>query len=213
MTINYTGRDIMGSSYIGTIQVTVTPPTTSAYFTDANASWVAPAVDFLQANGVYSGMVSGSTLGVGNAITRGEVMQMIYNAFNLKNQVSSVTSNFTDVPSTHPYYTAINAGYVLGIAQGVGNGQFNPDALITRQDACTLLYRVFSTLGLSMSTGTASDLNSFGDGASVASYAVDGVAGMVKSGIIVGDQNGNFNPVANLTRGEASIILHRAMTL
>ena len=213
VTISYTGLDIMGSSYVGTIKVTVTPPTKSATYTDVTASWVAPSVDFLQANGVYSGVVSGTTLNVNSATTRGEVMQMIYNAFNLKNKGVTVTSNFTDVPASHKYYTAINTGYALGIAQGVGDGKYNPDAPITRQDACTLLYRAFSTLGLSMSNGTASDLNGFKDASKVASYAVNGVAGMVKSGIIVGDQNSNFNPLANLTRGEMSIIVHRAMTL
>ncbi len=210
-TIVYTGYDTSENFYIGSIQVTVTPATTSSNFTDANASWVASSADFLQANGVYAGVVSGSTLGVGTDITRGEVMQMIYNAFNLRNKVTSVTSNFTDVPSSHANYTAINAGYALGIAQGYA-GAFRPDEPITREDACTLLYRAFTTLGLQMSTGTASDLASFSDRASVSSYAVDAVAGMVKSGIIVGDENG-INPKGNLTRGEMSVIIHRAMTL
>lgn len=210
-TVVYTGYDTAGSFYIGKIEVTVTPPARSASFTDANASWVAPSADFLQANGVYSGVVSGSTLGVGTAITRGQVMQMIYNGFNLKNKVSSVTSNFTDVPASHANYTAINAGYALGIAQGYA-GAFRPDEPITRQDACTLLYRAFTVLGLNMSTGSANDLASFADRASVDNYAVDAVAGMVKSGIIVGDNNG-INPKGNLTRGEMSVIVHRAMTL
>ena len=211
-TITYTGYDTTGGCYTGTIQVTVTPPTKSSNFADANASWIAPSADFLQANNVYSGVVSGSTLGVGTAVTRGEVMQLIYNAF-LKNKTVTITSNFTDVPVTHRYYTAINAGYALGIAQGVGNGRYDPDALITREDACTLLYRAFKTLGLNMVTGTADDLKTFGDYATVSSYAVDGVAGMIKSGIILGDQNHNISPKSNLTRGEISVIIHRAMTL
>lgn len=208
----YTGYDTAGSFYIGSIQVTVTTPTRSINFTDANQAWIAPSADFLQANGVYSGVVSGTTLGVGTSVTRGEVMQMIYNAFGLKNKVTSVTSNFTDVPANSAYYTAINAAYKLGIAQGY-DGKFRPNEAITRQDACTLLYRAFQTLGLNMTTGTANDLNTFGDAAKVDSYAVNGVAGMVKSGIIGGDQNHNISPKNNLTRGEISVILHRAMTL
>ena len=156
-------------------------------------------------------MVSGSTLGVRNQATRGEVMQMIYNAFNLKNKVTSVTSNFTDVPATHPYYTAINAANQLGIALG-DQGKFRPDEAITRQDAMTLLYRAFSKLGVPMSTGTASDLMAFGDYAKVDSYATDALASMVKSGIIQGD-NGMINPKGNVTRGEISVMLYRAMTL
>jgi hypothetical protein len=140
-------------------------------------------------------------------------MQMIYNAFDLKDQVSSVTSHFTDVPVSNPYYTAINAAYQLGVAQGIGDGRFAPDALITRQDAMTLLYRAFVQLGLDMTVGSAADLLSFGDRATVDSWAVDGVASMVKSGIIGGDQNGNLSPQNNLARGDVSVILHRAMTL
>lgn len=213
VTLVYTGYDTAGESYTGYIQILVAPPSRSTYFTDANASWIAPAADFLQSYNVYSGVVSGSTLGLGTQVTRGEVMQMIYNAFNLKNQVSSVSSNFTDVPANHSYYTAINAGYMLGITNGDGTGKFNPDLPITRQDACTLLYRAFTKLGLNMSTGTANDLKTFGDYATVSDYAVSGVANMIKSGIIQGDDNNNISPKSNLNRGEISVILYRAMTL
>jgi hypothetical protein len=212
-SISYTGYDTVGQTYEGTIQVTVTPPSASLYFRDADAGWVAPSVDFLYTGGVYTGVVSGGALGVGTPVTRGEVMQMIYNAFDLKDQVSSVTSHFTDVPVSNPYYTAINAAYQLGVAQGIGDGRFAPDALITRQDAMTLLYRAFVQLGLDMTVGSAADLLSFGDRATVDSWAVDGVASMVKSGIIGGDQNGNLSPQNNLARGDVSVILHRAMTL
>lgn len=212
-TISYTGYDAEGNSYTGSIQVTVTPPAKSAYFTDATESWVAPSADFLQANGVYSGMVSGSTLGVLNQINRGEVMQMLYNGFNLKNRVSAsaVTSNFSDVPTTHPYYTAINTGSALGIALGY-QGKFLPGESITRQDAVTLLYRVFTDLGLNLTTGSAADLAGFADHDKVAGYAVNAMASMVKSGIIEGNGSG-INPEGNLTRGELSVILHRALTL
>ncbi len=210
-TISYTGYDTAGASYNGTITVTVTPPTKSSYFTDATESWIAPSADFLYANNVYSGVVSGTTLGVRTQITRGEVMQMIYNAFNLKSKVPTVTSNFTDVPANHAYYTAINAGNALGIALG-DQGKFRPSEPITRQDAMTLLYRAFTKLELNLTSGTANDLKAFGDYASVDSYATDALASMVKSGIIQGD-NGNINPKGNLTRGEMSVILYRAMTL
>lgn len=214
VTITYKGYDTTGGSYTGSIKVTVTPPTKSSYFTDVTESWAAPSVDFLSANSVYTGVFSGTTLDISKQVTRGEVMQMIYNAFNLKNKVSasSITSNFTDVPVTHPYYTAINACYTLGVAQGY-DGKFSPSDPITRQDAITLLYRAFNELGLNMTTGTASDLAGFRDNATVSSYAVNAMASMIKSGIIQGDENQNINPFGNLSRGEISAILHRAMTL
>ena len=214
VSITYKGYDTTGGSYTGTIKVTVTPPTKSSYFSDVTESWAAPSVDFLCSNQVYSGVFTGTTLDIGKQVTRGEVMQMIYNAFNLKNKVSAsdITSNFTDVPVTHPYYTAINACYTLGVAQGY-DGKFSPSDSITRQDAITLLYRAFNELGLNMSTGTASDLAGFRDNATVSSYAVNAMASMIKSGIIQGDENNNVNPLGNLSRGEISVILHRAMTL
>jgi hypothetical protein len=211
VTLTYTGVDTEGESYTGTISITVNPPTKSSYFTDANESWVAPAADFLYVDGVYDGVVSGSVLGIRDQITRGEVMQMIYNAFDLKDQVSSVTSNFADVPTTHPNYVAINAGNALGIALG-DQGNFRPDESITRQDAMTLLNRAFTKLGLDLTDGTASDLLTFGDYAQVKDYAVDAMARMIKSGIIQGD-NGNIVPLGNLTRGQMSVILYRALTL
>lgn len=210
-TISYTGFDMNETFYYGTITVTVTPPTRSSYFVDASESWIAPAADFLYNNSVYKGVVAGNTLGVRNQATRGEVMQMIYNAFNLDKQVASVTSNFTDVPSTHAYYTAINAANQLGIAQG-DQGKFRPNEPITRQDAMTLLYRAFVKLGVTMTSGTASDLQSFGDFKEVSSYAIEPLASMARSGIIQGDA-GLIKPTGNVSRGEISVMLYRAMTL
>lgn len=210
-TISYTGFDMNENFYYGTITVTVTPPTRSSYFVDASESWIAPAADFLYNGGVYTGVVAGNTLGVRDKTTRGEVMQMIYNAFNLKSQVASVESHFTDVPATHAYYTAINAANQLGIALG-DQGKFRPNEAITRQDAMTLLFRAFTKLGITMVGGGAGDLQSFGDFKDVDSYAVEALGTMARSGIIQGDA-GMIKPKGDVSRGEVSVMLYRAMTL
>lgn len=210
-TISYTGFDMNENFYYGTITVTVTPPTRSSYFVDASESWIAPAADFLYNGGVYTGVVAGNTLGVRDKTTRGEVMQMIYNAFNLKSQVASVESHFTDVPATHAYYTAINAANQLGIALG-DQGKFRPNEAITRQDAMTLLFRAFTKLGITMVGGGAGDLQSFRDFKDVDSYAVEALGTMARSGIIQGDA-GMIKPKGDVSRGEVSVMLYRAMTL
>jgi hypothetical protein len=45
---------------------------------------------------------------------------------------SAWASHFTDVPSNHPYYTAINYVYEAGIVAGYGDGNFGPEDTITR---------------------------------------------------------------------------------
>ncbi len=56
--------------------------------------------------------------------------------------------------------------------------------------------------------GTASDLDKFADKSLVAAYAVNGVASVVKEGLIVGSGD-RINPLGKTTRAEAAAFLYR----
>ena len=51
----------------------------------------------------------------------------------------------------------------------------------------------------------------YNDDASIAGWAKDAVKKVADAGIMLGDENNNFNPRANLTRQEAAVIIERLL--
>lgn len=59
------------------------------------------------------------------------------------------TAEFTDVLQSDWFCGFVGAASKAGIVNGVGNGKFNPQGAITREQAATMLARASKTLGLS----------------------------------------------------------------
>ena len=210
VSITYTGTDSKNNSFTGRVDITVTPSTQSARFTDMGShGWAAASVDFLYDGGVTTG-TSATTYGPSLNITRGDFVLMLYRAFNLS---ANATDGFKDVPSNSYYAQAISVAKALGIAQGSDDGRFNPTSPLTREDAMVFLYRTLSRTGRSIAPASTAYLNRFSDGGSTSSYAQDSVAALAQAGIIQGDNNGRLNPKGSLTRAEMAVILHRVLTL
>ena len=210
VSITYTGTDSKNNSFTGRVDITVTPSTQSARFTDMGShGWAAASVDFLYDGGVTTG-TSATTYGPSLNITRGDFVLMLYRAFNLS---ANATDGFKDVPANSYYAQAISVAKALGIAQGSDDGRFNPTSPLTREDAMVFLYRTLSRTGRSIAPASTAYLNRFSDGGSTSSYAQDSVAALAQAGIIQGDNNGRLNPKGSLTRAEMAVILHRVLTL
>ena len=54
-------------------------------------------------------------------------------------------------------------------------------------------------------------MEKYNDDASIANWAKDAVQKVTDAGIMLGDENNNFNPRANLTRQEAAVIIERLL--
>ena len=210
-TVSYTARDSAGGTYNGTVNITVTPVTASATFTDVGTSysWCAPSVDFLYRAGVVTG-VDNTHYAPAQAISRGDFVLMLYRAFGMR---ASGNTSFTDVPADSYYAQAIAAAKAMGVATGTGDGTFRPKDPLTRQDAMLLLQRTLSATGQGIAGASDSVISRFSDQAQVASYARSAVCAMVQAGVIQGDSSGKLNPTQSLTRGEMATILHRVITL
>lgn len=95
--------------------------------------------------------------------------------------------NDTDSPD-------VSAAYALGIISGRGNGVFDPDGLITRQELCKTLDNIISAAGLDAPAADPETLSEYPDRDAVASWAQNAVERMLGSGVIRG--------VSRLTTGE-----------
>lgn len=206
LTISYTGTDVNGGTYTGSIIISV-----SRQFNDLNGySWAEEQIYYLFEKDITQG-TSDNTYNPGGNIIRGDFVLMLYRAFDLKG--SSKSGNFSDVPSKAYYADAIAIARTLGIAQGGSDGKFRPGEPLTREDAMVLIKRTMDGTGKRVPSAAASALNSYPDGGRVSGYAQEPVADLVKAGVIKGDENGRLNPQGSLTRAEMAVILYRVLTL
>ena len=96
----------------------------------------------------------------------------------------------------------------LGIANGVGEGRFAPDAPVTRQEIAVMLKRTLALLYPDMDFSYGKDtLPSIES--NIAEWAVYEINFMKEQGILVGDSNGLINPTGHTTREQAVILALR----
>ena len=89
----------------------------------------------------------------------------------------------------------------LGVVNGVGSGQFNPDGQLTREQAATMLARLAEAMGRPLPAADPT----FADNASISSWAADAVGQMQAAGIMDGTGDNQFSPQSSYTR-EQSIL-------
>ena len=104
----------------------------------------------------------------------------------------------------------INHLKASGVTTGNGNGNFNPDTNVSRQEFAVLLYRYLKP------TQDFSDVKlPFDDAAGIADWALDGVRAMYAMGVTKGGINADgtltFNPNAGISRQEAVTMMGRLL--
>ncbi|MCI8714862.1 MAG: S-layer homology domain-containing protein [Oscillospiraceae bacterium] len=211
VSIPYAATNGDGTQYSGEIRITVNTPTSSSQFDDLagfNAQTLA-AVNFLYDRGVVNGM-GNSKYGPGLSIRRGDFCLMLCRAFRFESVGSAMP--FSDVPGNAYYANAVNTLSSMGVVNGTGSNRFQPDSPISRQDASLMIQRTLKTAGISAENGSAEDIASYPDAASVASYAQGAVSGLARLGLIPTAGDGRLAPADPLTRADMAVLLHRAMT-
>ncbi len=126
--------------------------------------------------------------------------QATTNVYTLK---ASVAAQFSDVSEGDWYYENVMRAVELGILSGRGDGTFGPNVNITRRDFAIMLAQ---SLGHDNDEPATSPFKDVAD----SDYGVSSIAYLYEQGITVGDNAGNFNPTANITRQEAAIMLVKA---
>lgn len=110
------------------------------------------------------------------------------------------TLTFSDVEKDSPIADCISYAAYHGILMGVGDGHFDPDSLVTRAMAVTVLYR--------MSGETAEPAEAFSD-VKTDDWFAPAAAWAAKNGIATGYEDGTFRPHLPVTRAQLSALLYR----
>ena len=177
--------------------------TVAAQLQDIRGHWAETYIRTLFDAGIVEGVSDTEFLPNAN-ISRGDFILMMYRSAN-KPSVSQ-SSSFSDVKASDYYASAIAWAEEKGIAQGTGDGKFNPTSPLTREQAFAFLYRALSLFGVTYTDGSMEDLAAFPDCGSVSDYAVIPTATLVNLEF-VGGSDGLIVPQGKLTRAEMSKIL------
>ena len=192
-TITVTSED-----HSTTLVYTVTV-TARTQFTDVPAgSYYYDRVYQAAAAGIVNGYPDG-TFKPNNAISRRDFAVMVVKMLGVDTS-SYTTTSFTDVAANDYALDKIAFCAENNIISGRGNGIFDPNANITRQEAASIVARALKLTRSSSST-------SFKDDAKISSWAKSSVAACAKAGIINGRTDGTFAPTENIKRCDAAIIM------
>lgn len=137
--------------------------------------------------------------------TRAQFVTMLYRLSG--QQAPEGSSGFTDVPSEAYYASAVAWAAENQIVLGTGDGKFDPEAFVTREQLVTFLCRYVRYMDRDV-TADRGSLERFPDVASVSPWAAEAMAWAVEQGIIQGE-DGRLNPTAFATRAQCAAIFQR----
>ena len=191
-----------------------------AAFTDTTGHWAETAITkWSEEYSIINGYEDG-TFRAKNNVTYSEAMVMIYNLMdktgNLKTSATNTLSIYQSVLNTYKIPTWSQSTVAYGLSAQIlmaadlpkftTNGVSNP---ATRQDVAVMFGRALSEK-YDIYAGTGVDYN---DSWRISDEAMPYVDLLTRLGIVSGDDNGNFNPTANITRAEMAVIMNKTYDL
>ena len=181
------------------INATFTKEAEPSPFSDVSTSaYYYEAVKWAQEKGITGGIGNG-LFGPNRPCTRAQIVTFLWRAAG--SPAPKSMSSFTDVPADAFYAKAVAWAVENGITSGTGEGKFSPNAICTRAQSVTFLYR---TSGSPAVSGSAE----FSDVSTTAFYA-DAVAWAAKKGITTGIGGGLFDSDNDCTRSQIVTFLWR----
>jgi len=210
---------LLGGFVLTALLVAAQPAAASAQsFSDIRGDeWFAQAVEALAAEGVVYGRDDGS-FGPTDPVTRAQLTAFLARALHLPN---STVAPFADVVIQDWCFGPVASMYEAGLVSGTGPATFSPNALVSRQQAATMVMRSVRYLLEKQPQPevdyTLTDyqagawLAGFRDRALISPEHALLVANAYRLGVIEGATDGWFYPVLTLTRAQMAAMLYRAL--
>ncbi len=123
----------------------------------------------------------------------------------LENVTSAEDAGFADVSAGDWYATAVNWAASAGVVSGTGDGNFSPNAAITREQLAAMLMNYSAWKGEDVSARA--DLSAYSDQPST--WATETMGWAVAEGLISGVTADQLQPQASATRAQVAAILQR----
>lgn len=172
-------------------------------FNDVGADhWAVDAIAHSVARGYFKGE-GNSRFAPNRAITRAEFVTILGRKAGIA--PSGASAAFKDVNVGAYYAPYVAWAESKGIVKGTGNGKFEPNRTITREEMAVILDKF---LGDQNKIYSSTNKAQFNDGTTISSWAKGSVEKMANLGFLSGVGNGNFVPKGSFTRAQAAQVLY-----
>ncbi len=167
-------------------------------FSDISGNWAEELIKSTKGYGIAN---NSSEFKPAKPITRAEFAVGLVNGLNLQNKTSDI--KFSDIKDSDWYYSQVMIAASNGIVKGVGDGTFNPNATITREEAFTMLARTLNSESNDLKV-----LDKYTDSSNISDWARDSVALLLNKDIIKGRPEG-LAPKAEISRAETVQLVNK----
>lgn len=172
-----------------------------AFFKDAQSNWARQPILDVISKGWMIG-VSDTEFMPDSPVTRAQAAVILVRALGLDTAEAGGQASFSDTVS-HWAFAQIETAKQYGLVEGTGNGKFEPDAALTREQMAVLLDRVLK-LG-SSSNAAFPDVTPEGE-----AWSFSAINRIAAAGILQGYPDGGFHPDDKIVRGQMAALMDRS---
>lgn len=166
--------------------------------------WYDECVYYCAANGILRG-TSETRFSPSATLTRAMFVTALYRLAGEPEVEGEM--KFLDVPEESYYYAPVLWGMQNEIVFGTGDTTFSPERPITREQMACLMVRYAELVEADFLN--AEGENKLADFSAVSDYAKGSVEAIARTGLMIGDNNGMFNPRKQASRAEAAMVFMR----
>lgn len=176
-----------------------------AYENELIGHWGAQELTEMIRSGILLG--DGSTLGLDRQVTRAEFITLLVRALEL--DIIPYTGDFADVSSGSWYADYVQTSVEGEFADGVGNGLFEPNASLTREQMAKILVDICEKRGIQ----AIGEWDLFADGGDISGWAREYVYKARALELVKGNGNNEFLARSGARRDEAAAVIFRLLRI
>ncbi len=172
------------------------------YFGDIQKHWAKASILTVLDNGWMIGM-SGTQFMPDSPMTRAQAATLFVRMLGIEpGEEQAGQSAFFDTED-HWACSEIETARRYGLVEGVDNGRFDPDNVLTREQMAVLLDRILKL--------ESQMVEAFPDvSATKAPWSFDAIGRMASAGLLAGFPDGKFYPKDAITRGQMAVLMERS---
>ena len=187
--------------------VSLVPTALAADRNEIEDHWASESLTYFVDQGWLEGYPDG-TYRPDTQITRAEFMALVNRVCGFTEQNDEAAKAFTDVDASAWYFEQVSIALAAGYVNGTGATTMDPDGLLTREMAFTMIARVAG-----LSTDDLSSLAKYPDADTIGDYAQAPIAALTDKGYVQGYQDGYIRPLRFSTRAEAIKTMYACLDL
>lgn len=193
------------------VNLTIAIDSQTTLFTDLAGHWAEDTISQLTRQGILGGYED-RTFRPNNTITRAEYAAILCRALKLPVVDGKTLSGFADagaIPgwARNVIAQTVDAGLISGYPEADGTKSFRPHKPVSRVEVAVILSRIT----LKKDVVPNNDQAQFIDQQQIPEWAREAVSVAAASGLVKGYPDGTFNPLKEVTRAEAAVMIARLL--